>query len=222
MIEPDLRIPMPAGIPPLILGSGSPRRSALLGELGVPFRIVVSDVAENVNFDFNSEAQAMALAERKARAVAAGLETGIVLGADTIVSLDGELLGKPVDDADAKRMLRLLSGREHRVVTGIAVIDAASGAIKTSAVSSLVRFHVLRDVDIDRYVATGEPQDKAGAYAIQGRGAGLVSSLDGCFTNVVGLPLCATARLLGEAGIPIGATWAGCRSPDGARCPPQV
>lgn len=222
MNEPDSTNPLPAATPPLVLASGSPRRFELFGELGVPFRVVVSDVPEAVNPDLSPEAQAIALAERKARSVASGLETGIVLGADTVVSLDGELLGKPVDDADAKRMLRLLRGHEHSVVTGVAVIDAGTGSVRTSVVSSLVRFHSLSDGDIDRYVATGEPHDKAGAYAIQGRGADLVSSLDGCFTNVVGLPLCEIARLLRDAGVPIGATWAGCRLPDSARCPRQV
>ena len=102
-------------------------------------------------------------------------ETGIVLGADTIVVLDGEMLGKPVDEADAMRMLRRLSGREHRVVTGMAVVDAGTSSLRTSAVSSIVRFRRLSDEEIDRYVATCEPRGKAGAYAIQGHwiGSGL-------------------------------------------------
>jgi len=206
----------------LILASGSPRRVALLGELGVPFQTVVSDAPETTDPRFSADAQAVALAERKARIVANRRELGIVLGADTIVTLDGELLGKPVDEADATRMLRRLSGQEHRVVTGIAVVDAATGSLRTSAVGSIVRFHSLSDEEINRYVDTGEPQGKAGAYAIQGLGSGLVCSLDGCFTNVVGLPLCETARLLSAEGIIVSSTWPGCRLPDGAPCPRLV
>jgi septum formation protein len=207
---------------PLILASGSPRRVVLLGELGVPFETVVSDAPETIDSRLGPAAQAVALAERKARVVASQRETGIVLGADTIVVLDGELLGKPVDEADATRMLRRLSGREHRVVTGIAVVDARTGWLRTSAVSSIVRFRTLGDEEIDGYVATGEPRGKAGAYAIQGLGSGLVSALEGCFTNVVGLPLCETARLLTAAGIIVSSTWPGCRLPDGAPCPRSV
>ena len=146
-----------------------------------------------------------------------------MLGADTIVVLDGEMLGKPVDEADATRMLRRLSGRAHRVVTGIAVVDASNwlAAVRPPS-ASIVRFRTLSDEEIDRYVATGEPRGKAGAYAIQGLGAGLVSTLEGCFTNVVGLPLCETARVLNAAGVVVSSTWPGCRLPDGAPCPRSV
>jgi septum formation protein len=207
---------------PLLLASGSPRPAALLGERGVPFHTVVRDAPEFIDPRLSPEAQAVALAERKARAVASGREIGIVLGADTIVVLDSELLGKPADEADATRMLSQLSDQEHRVVTGIAVVDAASSSLRTSAVSSIVRFRTLSDEEINRYVATGEPHGKAGAYAIQGLGAGLVSTLDGCFTNVVGLPLCETARLLTAAGIIVSSPWPGCRLPDGEPCPRTV
>jgi septum formation protein len=213
---------MPTASAPLILASGSPRRVALLGEVGVPFQTVVSDAPETIDPGLTPEVQAVVLAERKARAVASQFEAGIVLGADTIVILKGHLLGKPVDDADATRMLRRLSGREHRVVTGIAVIDAATGSVNTSDVTSIVRFRALSDREIAAYVATGEPRGKAGAYAIQGIGAGLVSALDGCFTNVVGLPLCETARLLRAAGVAVNPRWPGCRLPDGAPCPRLV
>ena len=206
----------------LILASGSPRRVALLGKLGVPFEMVVSNALETIDPGLGPEAQAVTLAERKARAVASQRKTGIVLGADTIVVLDGETLGKPEDEADAMRMLRRLSGRQHRVVTGIAVVDAGTGSLRTSAVSSSVRFRSLGDEEIDRYVATGEPRGKAGAYAIQELGSGLVSTLDGCFTNVVGLPLCETARLLTAVGIVVSSTWPGCRLPNGAPCPRSV
>jgi septum formation protein len=207
---------------PLILASGSPRRVALLSEFGVPFQTVVSGAPETIDPRRSPEAQAVALAERKARAVGRERQEGIVLGADTIVVLGGEILGKPADDADARRMLGRLSGEEHRVVTGIALVDARSGWLHSSAVSSIVRFRALREQEIERYVASREPRGKAGAYAIQGLGAGLVSTLDGCFTNVVGLPLCETARLLTTAGMTVSPTWPGCRLPDGAPCPRSV
>jgi septum formation protein len=207
---------------PLILASGSPRRVALLAEFGVPFQTVVSNAPETIDLRFDPEVQAVAIAERKARTVASQFEAGIVLGADTIVVLDGDLLGKPVDDADATSMLRHLSGREHRVVTGIAVVDARTGSLWTSPVTSTVGFHALTDSDIAQYVATGEPRGKAGAYAIQGLGAGLVSNLEGCFSNVVGLPLCETARLLSAADVAINPVWPGCRLPDGTPCPRSV
>jgi septum formation protein len=213
---------MPTSSLPLILASGSPRRVALLGELGVLFQTVASDEPETIDPRLGPDAHAAILAERKARAVASQRQAGLVLGADTIVVLDGNLLGKPVDDAEATRLLRLLSGREHRVVTGIAVVDAGTGSVDTATVTSIIRFRALSDREIVSYVSTGEPRGKAGAYAIQGLGAGLVSALAGCFTNVVGLPLCETARLLRTAGLTIDLAWPGCRLPDGAPCPRSV
>jgi septum formation protein len=213
---------MSAANVPLVLASGSPRRLDLLAELGVPFRTIVSDAPETIDPRLDPETQAVTIAERKAHAVASQLEAGNVLAADTIVVLDGALLGKPVDDADATSILHRLSGREHRVVTGIAVLDAGTGSLRASAVTSIVGFRPLTESEIAAYVSTGEPSGKAGAYAIQGLGAGLVSHLNGCFSNVVGLPLCETARLLSAAGVAIAATWSGCRLPDGTRCPRSV
>lgn len=213
---------MSAATMPLVLASSSPRRVDLLAELGVPFRTIVSDAPETIDPRLDPETQAVTIAERKTRVVASQLEAGIVLGADTIVVLDGVLLGKPVDDADATGVLRRLSGREHRVVTGIAVIDAGTGSLRTSAVTSVVGFRSLTESEIASYVATGEPSGKAGAYAIQGLGARLVSHLDGCSNNVVGLPLCETVRLLRAAGVAITSTWSGCRLPDGTCCPRSV
>ena len=213
---------MPTASLPLILASSSPQRIALLGELGVPFQAVASNEPETIDPRLGPDAQAAVLAERKARAVASQRQSGIVLGADTLVVHDGDLLGKPVDDADATRMLRLLSGREHRVVTGIAVVDGGTGSVNRSTVTSIVRFRALSDCEIASYVASAEPRDKAGAYAIQGLAGGLVSAPKGCFTNVVGLPLCETARLLRAAGVTIDPVWPGCRLPDGAPCPRSV
>jgi septum formation protein len=140
-----------------------------------------------------------AVALDKARAVAREWTGGpaVVLGADTEVVLDGRYLGKPRDAADAVRMLRALSGRTHEVVTGLALVDAPSGREETLAVTTRVTMLDASDEDIAAYVATGEPLDKAGAYAVQGLGARLVARVDGCFTNVVGLPV-ETARWLLE------------------------
>jgi septum formation protein len=144
-----------------------------------------------------------ALALAKARAVAGQLREGIVLGADTIVVIEGAVLGKPADPAEAHAMLRRLRGREHEVLTGVAVVNAASGRSETASVVSRVRMAEYGEADIAAYVATGEPLDKAGAYAIQGLGAALVAALEGSFSNVVGLPLQETARLLAAFGVPV-------------------
>ena len=207
---------------PLILASASPRRLALLCELGLPFQVIVSNVAETWDVATPPHELANVLAERKARAVAASVGTGLVLGADTMVVLDDEFLGKPEHAPDASRMLRRLSGREHDVITGLVLVDAATGTLRSGAVTSTVRLRALSDDDIAAYVATGEPLDKAGAYAIQGIGSHLIAGLEGCFTNVVGLPLCETARLLTDAGLAIAANVALCRLPDGSPCPRLV
>jgi septum formation protein len=207
---------------PLVLASGSPRRRELLGQLAVPFQITVSDAPETLDPRLSPEAQAIALAERKARAVAADYPNCLVLAADTIVVLDGEILGKPTGDSDAARMLRQLSGREHLVITGLVLLDAARDASWRAAVTSRVRFRHLSDGEIATYVATGETRDKAGAYAIQGIGSALIAGLDGCRSNVVGLPLCEVAALLEMAGVAIPPGFAGCRLADGTLCPRLV
>jgi septum formation protein len=196
-------IEVPPDFAPLILASGSPRRRELLSELVVPFAVIVSDVSEDLDPALTPVEQAVALAERKARAVAATVARGLVLGADTIVVLDGNILGKPVDDADACRILRRLSGRPHEVITGVALVDAASGGTRSAAVTSTVHVRPLANEEIAAYVASGEPRDKAGAYAIQGLGAALIDRHDGSYTNVVGLPLDEVVALLREAGLPV-------------------
>jgi len=133
----------------------------------------------------------------KARAVAREVtEPAFILGADTEVVLDGHLLGKPGDAADAGRMLKALRGRVHEVITGVALVEAPAGREETAAVTTRVKMAGYSDAEIEAYVATGEPLDKAGAYAVQGLGARLVAEVDGCFTNVVGLPVTTTRRLL--------------------------
>jgi len=145
------------------------------------------------------------LALEKAQAVAARVREGIILAADTVVTIDGEALGKPVDTAEASDMLRRLRGRTHEVITGVAVVDAGSGRAERTVVTSRVRMAPYDDRAIDAYVATGEPLDKAGAYAIQGAGGALVAGWEGSYTNVVGLPLAETARLLAVFGVAVSA-----------------
>src|SRR5688572_5424733 len=140
------------------------------------------------------------LALRKARAVATGLADGVVLGADTVVVIDGEALGKPRDGVDAAAMLRRLRRRRHEVITAVAVVDAATGCEAAEAVVTSVQMADYSDGQIAEYVATGEPLDKAGAYAIQERGAALVAGIEGSYTNVVGLPVDETRRLLERCG----------------------
>jgi septum formation protein len=144
-----------------------------------------------------------AVALDKARAVAREWSGGsaVVLGADTEVILDGRYMGKPADGADAARMLRALSGRTHEVVTGVALVEAPSGREETAAVTTRVTMTAADDSEIAAYVATGEPLDKAGAYAVQGQGARLVARVDGCLSNVIGLPVETTRRLLERWGI---------------------
>lgn len=175
----------------LVLASGSPRRRELLTRLGVPFRVVVPDVDETPH---DAEAPA-ALVRRLAEAKAAGVDASVVLAADTVVELDGVVLGKPTDPDDARRMLRSLSGREHAVRTGVAV--RRKGELSIEVVTTTVRFVELDAAAIDRYVDSGEPVDKAGAYALQGRGGVFVESIAGSPSNVVGLPLATVARMLG-------------------------
>jgi septum formation protein len=134
--------------------------------------------------------------------VARGLAQGaIVLGADTEVVLDGRLLGKPRDAADAARILKALRGRIHEVITGVALVEAPAGREETAAVTTRVRMGDYTDAEIEAYVATGEPLDKAGAYAVQGLGGRLIAQVDGCFSNVVGLPVTTTRRLLERWGL---------------------
>ena len=188
--------------PTLVLASASPRRQELLARLGIPFTVQASHISEVHPSGPHAQAVA-AVALDKARAVARRWTAGaaIVLGADTEVVLDGRYLGKPRDAADAARMLRALRGRTHEVVTGVALVEAPSGREETAAVTTRVTMTEASAEEIAAYVATGEPLDKAGAYAVQGEGGRLVARVDGCFTNVVGLPVGTTRRLLERWGL---------------------
>ena len=197
--------------PRILLASASPRRSELLTLVGARFIAVPVNVDEEEVPGERAEAHVLRLAELKARTAAevhapeAAVGDSVFLGADTIVTIDRNLLGKPESADDAARMLGLLSGRVHEVWTGLFVLDAAVGRSVGGALRSLVRFATLGAEDIARYVATGEPLDKAGAYAVQGRGAVFVEAIEGSYSNVVGLPLSYLKHLLGllrEATVP--------------------
>lgn len=183
----------------LVLASGSPRRRELLGLLGVPFTVDPSGADETPPADATPEEVARSLALIKAREVAARHPDAYVLGADTIVAVDDLLLAKPEDAADGARMLRLLRGRTHRVPTGVALI-APDGTETAIVETTMVTMHPYTEVAIGAYLATGEPFDKAGAYAVQGAGGALVAAVEGCYTTVVGFPLCRVAALLRAAG----------------------
>ncbi|MFO0932998.1 MAG: Maf family protein [Planctomycetota bacterium] len=192
---------MPGPARPPLLCSASPRRAALLGAAGLAFERGPSpDVDETPPEGVPAEEVAEALAVRKARVAAARAPGRTVLCADTTVVLDGVLLGKPADAADAARMLRALSGRTHAVVTGVAV--ARDGEVASGADRARVTFRPLDDVEIARYVATGEPLDKAGAYAIQGGAAAFVTRREGRVDTVVGLPVPLVAALLAALSAP--------------------
>ena len=188
---------------PLFLASGSPRRRELLTQIGVAFSVIGADIDETPLPDESPAAYVERLARGKAEAGRARLSAdapACVLGADTAVVLDGKILGKPVDEADAQAMLLSLAGQEHEVLTAIALLDGER--CESRVVRSLVRFRPISLAEACAYWASGEPRDKAGGYGIQGLGAVFVSGLNGSYSAVVGLPLCETAELLGHFGIP--------------------
>lgn len=177
-------------IPPLILASASPRRKVLLEQIDLSFTVKPSSIKERFSPKETPAHNAKRIALEKARSVAQSVRKGIVVGADTIVVLDGIILGKPINFTDARRMLRLLSGREHIVYTGFALVDAKSGKSISDVVRTKVQFRKLTEKEIRRYASSGSPMDKAGAYGIQDDyGAVFVEKVDGCFYNVVGFPL---------------------------------
>lgn len=191
---------------PLFLASGSPRRRELLTQIGVPFQVVSASIDETPLPDECPAAYVERLARAKARAGREHLLGSsvsapfCVLGADTAVVLDDQILGKPVDEANALSMLMALSGREHEVLTAIAIL--AAERCETRVVRSRVSFRTISQQETAQYWASGEPQDKAGGYAIQGLAAVFVAGLNGSYSGVVGLPVCETAELLGQFGIP--------------------
>lgn len=191
-------------LPPLILASASPRRRELLETLGYPFRVVASRVHEPPFTGQDPAAYAVELARSKARQVAGQQKRpATVLGADTVVVLDGRVFGKPQDEPQAAAMLAALSGRTHEVITGVAVVGPGLDQEDSTAVRTAVTFRDLDENEIARYVASGEPLDKAGAYAIQGGAQEWVTALTGDYSNVVGLPVATVAELLVRRGYPV-------------------
>jgi len=178
----------------LVLASSSPRRSELLSSVGLLFDVLPAEVDERLMPGEHPQVAAERLAEAKAHAIGRRVKQAVVLGADTVVAVADaagsfQILGKPVDEEDARAMLRKLQGREHLVVTAFSVVCAAASFVLTRSHSARVWMRMLSEKDISAYTATGEPMDKAGAYAVQGIGRMLVLSIDGSYTGVMGLPL---------------------------------
>jgi len=184
----------------IVLASASPRRLELLRSLGLDVVVVVSTYDEPHHPSLSPLELAALHARAKARDVRARMPDAVVVAADTIVDVDGIALGKPRDRADASRMLHLLSGREHQVHTAFALALPPSDTLVEEAATTRVRFYFLDDDEIERYVESGEPLDKAGAYGIQGRAAALVESIDGDFYTVMGFPLARFVRALRRLG----------------------
>lgn len=187
------------GMKRLMLASGSPRRKELLTRVFLSFDISVSQTNETFDPESAPDEVVQTLARRKAQDVAKRFPDHAVLGADTVVAIDGHILGKPADRVDAKAMLKKLSGRSHAVHTGVVIVTTQDVCCFSEVTH--VRFWNLEDSEIDDYIETGEPFDKAGAYGIQGLGATLVKEIHGDYFNVVGLPLSRTVRALRNVGI---------------------
>lgn len=173
----------------IVLASASPRRSELMSLAGISFTVVAADICEDPLPGETPEDHVIRLSREKADAVAATTEGRFFIGADTVVVLDGIIMGKPADTAEALRMLTALSGRTHDVTTGFTVFDRISGIHVSRSVCTEVTFRTLDQAEIQAYIATGCPMDKAGAYAIQGGAVHLVRSINGSYTNVIGLPM---------------------------------
>jgi len=185
----------------VVLASSSPRRQYLMGLLGIDFQVDPAKGEERMLEGESPEDAAVRLATQKASEVSSRRPKDVVVGADTLVVLDDLVLGKPATAKEAREMLEALSGRTHVVVTGVTVAQASTGKVEQGFERTLVEFDVLGLGVIEAYVATGEPMDKAGAYAIQGRGSVLVKGISGCYFNVVGLPLRRLSQMLAQFGV---------------------
>ena len=189
----------------LILASASPRRRELVAMLGIPFEVVPSLADEDTPDTWNAAQVVEELALRKAKAVYDALpmqsEQAIIMGSDTVVVLDGKILGKPANRQEAQDMLESLQGRTHQVYSGVACIRTTDGASQVSHRVTSVTMKPLTSKVIEAYVRTGEPDDKAGSYAIQGLGATFIERIEGCYFNVVGLPLALLSDLLADLGV---------------------
>jgi nucleoside triphosphate pyrophosphatase len=184
---------------PIVLASASPRRQELLKNAGIDFVVRASDIPEVPLAGENPQAFAERMAIEKARAARAATPEGIILAADTVVAVDTEILGKPENAGDAQRMLRLLSGRTHEVITAVCLLGKNFEDARSETTG--VHFTAMSDAEISEYVASGEPMDKAGAYAIQGRASRWISKIEGDYYNVVGLPVDLVWRMLREHAV---------------------
>lgn len=183
----------------IILASASPRRKELLETAGISFTVKVADVEEVIEKNMSADKVVMSLALQKASAVAKDNPDAVVIGADTVVVLDGEILGKPKSEENAVELLMMLSGRVHTVYTGVAIIEGEK--VKNFCEATQVEFYPLEKEEAEAYVATKEPMDKAGAYGIQGRGCVLIKKINGDYFNVVGLPVSAVYRELRDFNV---------------------
>lgn len=182
----------------IVLASASPRRREILNNLGLEFEVICSETEEKVDGELPPHMIVQELAMLKGADVAAKTKGAIVISADTIVCYDKAILGKPADEVNAKKMLKKLSGNVHEVYTGVCVTDSKSGKSVSDYEVTKVKFRELTDEEIDRYIATNEPMDKAGGYGIQGKGCLLVEKIEGDYLNVVGLPAVKLAEILKE------------------------
>lgn len=183
-------------MPKIILASASLRRKELMELAGYDFEVICADIVEAVPEEAMPQEVVMSLALQKAQAVAAEHKEAVVIGSDTVVALDGKILGKPHSEQEACEMLRSLSGRTHKVFTGVAIV--CGGKVKNFFDETDVEFYSLGDDEIKKYVATGEPTDKAGAYGIQGKGSVLVKRINGDFFSVMGLPIAKLYREMSD------------------------
>ena len=186
----------------VVLASGSPRRRELVRALDLDVQFVDSPSDETARVSGEAPGDFVVRQSLdKVRAATDGIADAVVIGADTTVALDGRLLGKPADKAEAAEMLRALRGREHTVLTGVTVLDAASGRCLSTSKATTVLMRAYSDDEVEAYVASGEPMDKAGAYAVQDERFRPAAEVRGCYLNVVGLPMCEVVRLLTEIGV---------------------
>jgi septum formation protein len=196
----DKKLTPPDARPPLVLASASPRRRQLLQAAGLDFEIVESGVDEQMHESESGRDFALRMAGEKALAVSTRRPETLVLGADTVVEIDAEILGKPQSQEEARTMLQKLSGQVHRVFTGFALARAGQ-IVESAAIESLVRFRELSGAEIERYIATEEPYDKAGGYAVQGDAGEFIAAVEGSTANVMGLPIDEVLEALRRHGV---------------------
>lgn len=186
----------------LILASASPRRRDILRNLGLEFDIMIPNIDETMPPELNTDSAVEFLSVKKAKSIANKIDyPAIIIGSDTTVAIDGEVLGKPVDKKEAFDMLKKLSGRSHEVISGYAIVNTLENRVTSGSIISKVYFDDLSDEQIQAYISTGEPMDKAGAYAIQGYASTFIPHIEGCYNNIVGLPTYAVCKALKENGI---------------------